>query len=600
MPPAGFPLLTPLRSLPWSDPRLALAITLAAELLFVILLYGPLFVPLNQFGIIDYDQFLAWQLAVNDALGSGQLLHWAHHFCGGVPGLADPQSGALSPFNLPGLLFNPVVQMKISVAVHLCASAAGFHLLAQRARWPVYFAMAAFVIWSGNGFIVFRLLHGQETFYPLLYLPLMLALLWPYLAADGEPGDLRRDLLAGTALVALMILEDGFQILIYGGIFLGVAGLTALLLRRDGRALGMLAAWMGWAICLCAVRLLPMAELLREYPRITTEQDFLTLQMMLDAFFNPHQLQLYAGFQPSPPHNVWAAYGAFTGWAPLALSGWGVMAAWSRRSDGCVPLLAAALVCFLLMLGHFAAWSPWALLHSLPLMDMVRAPHRFAGMVIFGIAIFAFFAQQDILRRLHGREGSALLIALIVAGVCAYGQIRALRPLLEAGFAAHQPPHRSIDRDRPFVHRLVDSTQMYSSVAANIGVWNCYRALELPNAARPDFPLASPSHGDSSVGAVIGPNTINLQIENASVETILINENYHRHWAVVAGRADRLERTPDGLMALHVPPGSGGIRLRFVPRTFIAGAVLSLAVLLLSLLALWRWPAAGAERCASG
>ena len=600
MSPAGLPLTTPLRPLPWFDPRLAPAITWAAELLFAGLLYGPLFVPLNHFGIIDYDQFLAWQLAVNDALASGQLLHWAHHFCGGVPGLADPQSGALSPFNLPGLFFNPVVQMKISVAVHLLACAAGFHLLARRARWPVYFAIAAFVIWAGNGFIVFRLLHGQETFYPLLYLPLLLALLWPYLAADGEPGALRRDLLAGAALVSLMILEDGFQVLIYAGIFFGSAGLAAAILRRDARALGMLAAWMAWALALCAMRLLPMAELLREYPRITTEQDFLTPQMFADAFFNPRQLELYIGFQPSPPHNVWAAYGAFTGWAPFALFAWGVALAWSRRSQAFVPLLVAVLVCFLLMLGHFAAWSPWAMLHSLPLMDMVRAPHRFASMVIFGVAIFAMFAQQDLLRRLHEREGAALLIALAVAGVCAFGQIRALHPLLEAGFGAHQPPYRSIARDQPFVHRLIDSSRMYSAVASNAGAYNCYRALDLPNAVRPDFPLATPMHDDSSVAASIGPNTINLQIENRSAEIILINENYHRDWTVVAGRADRLERSADGLMALHVPPGSGGIRLRFVPRAFIAGAVMSLAVLLVSLLVISRWREPGARRRASG
>jgi hypothetical protein len=192
------------------------------------------------------------------------------------------------------------------------------------------------------------------------------------------------------------------------------------------------------------------------------------------------------------------------------------------------------------------------------------------------------------------------LIALVAAGFCATGQIRALHPLLEAGFAAHQPPHARIDRDRPFVHRLIDSTRMYSAVAANTGAYNCYRALELPNGVRPDFPLATPAHGNSRVAAAIGPNTIMLQVENAAAETILINENYHRDWAVVAGRADGLEPTPDGLMVLKVPPGNGGILLRFVPRAFIAGAVLSLVTLLASLLVISRWPDAAAGRRASG
>ena len=279
--------------------------------------------------------------------------------------------------------FNPVVQMKISVAAHLCASAAGFHLLVRRARWPVYFAMVAFVIWTGNGFVAFRLLHGQETFYPLLYLPLMLALLWPYLCGDREHGEIRRDVLMGTALVSLMVLEDGFQVLIYAGIFFGSAGLMAGILRRDFRALGVLAAWMGWAMLLCAVRLLPMVELLHEHPRLTTEQDFLTAAMLIDAFFNPRQLALYSGFQLAAPHNVWAAYGAYTGWAPFVLFAYGAVLAGVRRQPVFLPLLVAVLASFLLMLGHFAEWSPWTLLHNLPLMDMVRAPHRFASMVIF-------------------------------------------------------------------------------------------------------------------------------------------------------------------------------------------------------------------------
>ncbi len=589
MPPSSAAPVTPTHLLPWQYASRVLAFVCAAELLFTSILYGPIFFPLNHFGIVDYDQFLAWQLAVNEALRSAQLLHWAHHFCGGVPGLADPQSGALSPFNLIGLFANPVVQSKISVALHVCASAVGFHWLTRRAGWPAYVAIPAFVIWIGNGFVLFRLLHGQETFYPLFYLPLMLALLWPYLTENSDGRELRRDLLAGAALFSLVILEDGFQVLIYAGIYFGLAGLITFIIRRDFTVLGVLAAWTMWAICLCAIRLMPMADLLSEYPRITAEQDFLTLGMLIDAFVNTRQLDLYVGFEPVPPHNVWAAYGAFVGWGPLLLFAGGVGCAWSSRSKVLLPILTATCGCFLLMLGYFADWSPWALLHRLPLIDMVRAPHRFSGMVIFSMAIFSMVAVAEMVRRINGSAVRGALIAFIVAGVCASGQFFALQPLLDAGFNDYQPAHGKITQYLPFTHQIIDSSRMYSSVAANVGVYNCYRALDLPNRVTPDLPLALPVGSGASVSSTIGPNTIALQVENATAEIILINENFHRHWTVVAGRAEGLTRTPDGLMALMVPPGKGRILLRFVPRVFIVGAMVSLVALLVSLLLLSRW-----------
>lgn len=559
------------------------------EIAFVILLYGPLFAPLSGIGIVDYDQFLAWKLAVFDALRSGRVLHWFHHLCGGVPGLADPQSQALSPMNLLGLAMDPVVQMKVSVAVHLFACAAGFHMLARRARIPAQFAVVAFVIWSGNGFVAFRLLHGQETFYPLLYLPLLVALLWPHLAQENNHASFRKDLFWGTALVSLMILEDGFQVLIHAWILLGLTGLANLLLRGDSRALRALLIWMAWAVALCSVRLLPMAELLIEYPRLTDEKDFLSAVMVRDAFLNPHQLDLYLRFLPEGPHNVWAAYGAYTGWVPLLLFGWGALRMRSFPSTALVPVAIGMLGCLLLMLGHFSDWSPWALLHRLPLMDMVRAPHRFAGMVILGIAVFALFTQADLHRRFGGGERKAFIIALVAAGACAAGQVRALRPLLEAGFAARQFPHAHIAHDAEFIHRITDPARMYSAVAANQGVHNCYRALELPNAARPDAPLAVIADADGTARGMISPNTITVQLTNDAPAAVLINENHHRDWTVVAGRSASMERTGDGLMLLRASPGTGAITLRFVPRMFIAGAVVSVICLLASWFMVFPW-----------
>jgi hypothetical protein len=171
--------------------------------------------------------------------------------------------------------------------------------------------------------------------------------------------------------------------------------------------------------------------------------------------------------------------------------------------------------------------------------------------------------------------------------------VRALRPLLEAGFAAHQPAYVRIDYGKEFRHRPGDTTRMYSAVAGNAGVLNCYRALELPNAARPDAPLAQVEGSDKAIAATVGPNTILLDLSNSTPITVLINENHFPGWLVALGRGGPVERTPAGLMRLHVPPGEWPVLLRYKPRSFTAGAVVSVIVLLLSWIVAARWHSAG-------
>ena len=209
----------------------------------------PLLFPLESQGIIDTDRFLAWQLAINDAMIHGSLLHWMPYICGGVPALANPEYGALSPFNLIGFIFNPVVQFKIEIIIHLLIVPIGFMVIAKSLELPLWTAIFGVAVWIGNGFLAFRLLHGQTTFLPFMLVPLLVG--WMLQQIQGQ-SSIRtssrwpqlRLTVGGIVVTSLMILEDGILVLFYTVIILGIMATADGIVRRDRRPIIMLCCWM--------------------------------------------------------------------------------------------------------------------------------------------------------------------------------------------------------------------------------------------------------------------------------------------------------------------------------------------------------------------
>jgi hypothetical protein len=179
------------------------------------------------------------------------------------------------------------------------------------------------------------------------------------------------------------------------------------------------------------------------------------------------------------------------------------------------------------------------------------------------------------------------MLVLLVIGI-AVPEIHALRPLLAWGFRAYQPAHARIDYRNGLVHRMVHRRRMFTAVASNVGIHNCVRALDLPNATIPNFPLAVPGAKTTNVRSKAIPNAVMLEVDAARADVIVVNENFHHDWTVMTGRADGPFRFGQGLLALRVPAGRQSIELRYVPRAFRLGAAISLLSLLVGYL-LVRW-----------
>ena len=125
--------------------------------------------------IFTIPALFMWGLA--PTLGRGWIQVAMLAMCGGVLGIGNPQSGALSPFNVLGLFLNPVHQFKVELLLHILIMPIGFIMLTRSLKIPTPTALFGSVLWAGNGFLAFRLLHGQTTFFGLLLAPILLALM---------------------------------------------------------------------------------------------------------------------------------------------------------------------------------------------------------------------------------------------------------------------------------------------------------------------------------------------------------------------------------------------------------------------------------------
>jgi hypothetical protein len=116
------------------------------------------------------------------------------------------------------------------------------------------------------------------------------------------------------------------------------------------------------------------------------------------------------------PRWIWGEQTLYVGMTTLALA---VMGLWKwRHRPG--PLSAAVLttgaIALALSLGPAAGWSPYDLFTRLPAMSLLRAPARFALLVMLALALLVGVAITDLRARL-GRRAPAVLAALALIGL---------------------------------------------------------------------------------------------------------------------------------------------------------------------------------------
>ncbi|MGD8792531.1 MAG: YfhO family protein [Anaerolineae bacterium] len=367
-------------------------------------------------------------------LWQGDVPLWNPHLYGGVPFLADMQSGIFYPLNL--LLFGvlpdfPYEALQWLAALHVFLAGAFAYLClrflapGRPLRVPAALAGALAYMFSG----VFIVHFGNLNLIAVAaWLPLIVLLFWR--ALRGRRLGLA---VAAGAALGVATLEGHLQITLTIGLGLGLAAGVEAWQAKGWRArawpllaLGVTAAV---AVGLSALVLLPAVEYAGLSPRaeLTYREaaryslvPALLGEMVVPALFGSREPALYWG--------VWDRVAAgYLGILPLILAG---LALLLRRGRRIVFLATVAVVAFLLALGGESVLHGWAYL-LLPGFDQMRAPARTVLLVDFALAGLAAMGLDRLLAPLGRRarrslagawRGLILLggLAAVVGGAWAY------------------------------------------------------------------------------------------------------------------------------------------------------------------------------------
>lgn len=560
----------------------------------------------GQVGSSDFDQFAAFhQIALWWHQLGDWTVTWNPFLCGGATLVGNPQVPLLHPNLLFSAIFGPVNGLGVSFAAWMVVGFVGMRWLAAEHGLSELVAAWVATAWVVNGFFVAHLGNLHGTFWAFFALPLV-ALLHRRIAHDGSP----RALAAYPFLLATLGLYN-FQFVAYAFPLIGLHfafelveagaaghGLRAVLRRGLGFGLAL-----GLTLGMMGVYLLPALSWSRDFPRYMPPEtvhpidllQMLVLPVPLVQFDRDHRA-----------HEYMLTVGPV--WVGFAL--WGARRAWSGR-DGAGgaprarPEAARSLVvltglAFLTALGSLEGFGlpavgPFDALRQLPGYQAIRAPARFMIHGVMGLLIVAGFGWDRWLERRPSRRATTAMVLL------------ALVPLLGVNFWYFQwKLYRSIEghQERKLAFVADDFSwappgrgrQMYAALEPNVGVLDCYDALQTPEAPElrhdvgfafagglpvqvdriswGEFTITVPST-DPTMEPRTGPRTDTA----TGAAVVRFNFNHHPGWTVTASEplgAARVASGFGGPLEVHLEPGATFARIRHHDPSWSLGLALSL------------------------
>jgi hypothetical protein len=183
------------------------------------------------------------------------------------------------------------------------------------------------------------------------------------------------------AFLALGFFEGAIYPMAQTAVFLAMLMATLAAVRRDPWPLISLGGVALFSVGFAAIKLMPSYSLCLRYSRPTSPGDGFPLRAAMTALFSRNQSpsrdvapQLYlfeCGAYLGPAFTILASIGALT----------------SRHRSWLWVFLALAIL--VLAMGNFAPYSPWALLHQLPVISWQRVTSRFLVLLVMCISVLA-------------------------------------------------------------------------------------------------------------------------------------------------------------------------------------------------------------------
>lgn len=505
---------------------------------------------------------------------------WNSYECGGLPLWDNPQAPLGAPLIWPIYFIGTLKTMHLWLVVHTMLGFVSMWLLARRelrlSRGAAFVAAGA---WAFSGFFQNHLPGGHFVFASFEYFPIGI-LFW-----RRAENDLRMAIGLGL-LVALMIYEGGIYPIPHLAVILGIETLTRVWPPKRLAKIALAGVVVvAVALTVGAARFLPVIDQVRSHTRgVAAENDALHWGTFKDIML----VRAHERFVPGQRY-VWGEYGMYIGPFILFLAVVGIVLAGAEQWWMMV-LLASSIV---FMIGDAGKWAPWSVLraHVFPFKDM-RVPSRFNLEVTLFLTAFAGLAvdrvvthAKKIARSVDWREGLRVgVLGLALVGV---GDIiGAGIPIVESQFQNTPEDLRTTPSPRLYLGSRAPN--MVDGPRENLGRRECWEEWGFGQGAPlwdGDVPQAR-AIDDRAVVADVErtPNTFTFDVDAKETARILLNTTYDKGWRTTTGNVIEQD---DKQLAIDVPPGKARVVVRYRPKSFTLGVILTLTGLMGSMMGLW-------------
>lgn len=545
------------------------------------LLWLPSLATSSASGEHDWGYFYHhWELIETTLRRSGSIPFWNPFQCGGVTYWRNPQATAYSPaYWLLVWPFGSWFGAKVYVVVHAALGGLGMARVANEefamSRRASLFATA---VWTMSGFFVWHLRVGHVTFVSFYLAP------WVMLYWRKSWLEPRKAILAG-AFAALALAEGGHITTPHFALWIAVDAAIAIVSTPKRivsivKAGSVLAAS---ALAFAAYRLAPSLVSALEHNARETRPDLASTPFTaLLNTFTDGDTNVTRGLAHMPHEHA-----LFVGWPVVALAMAGVAIILTRtlvgkRRSEDLPLLVGAVFFTLTMAGGFAEFSPWTLLHKLPVYRSLHVSTRFGGVATFYYALLAaraLGALLDVSKRLPPAfvpSARALISALSIGAIVLIAHVNG--PLARAWSRPRVSP-----RAEPsfYIERLNydDYRERLESLPENnVGTNYCYEPIISSAEGTMRFgrvPQAwlEPATAGEITGAQITAAGFHANVRTSMPATLYFNQRYDA--AFVSEEGD--VRSERGHVVVRLDaPHSGDVVVTYRPDFIGSAGIVSL------------------------
>ncbi len=521
----------------------------------------------------DWDKYFTYhELQRKTILEYQQFPLWNPYVCGGEPWLAHPNSNFLSPFFLPILILGSISGTVCAYFLQVFAGLTGMYFLSRYYRLSRILSLLNSVFFLN----IFNIVTFVGSF------PLLSICLFPWIYRLFKKSIERKGNLFLLAIILSWTIYAGstylfvmsFMVLSIETIYFSFAK------KKPGYILSLLGAFF-LAILFAIPKLLPMIELLSQYPRhieLASFSGFFNIDNIKSGllvlkyfFFSGDNMYL---FLTSEKAGIFGYNFSLIAILILILSHFLL---WKKNKI----LVIISVIFLFLALGDNSPFNIFRILRYF--LPQFKEPHKFFILLLSIYALSVGLTLKELEARTVHKKISKFVIFVILflisfnAFNCA-GKIFKERPIIEYKFG---------NQTKEFFQTDGDAKKMFATIYNNKAVVYAYDSFSnqiqtkvIPK-GRKDYRGEYFLEGNSGEARQLffSPNKLKFNLNVYQDDILIINQNYFSGWRSSIGKVIN----HDGLIGIPVSKKDHDVTVYYLPGSFIIGAVILICFLVVTI-----------------